>query len=51
MVCQPTLSQLLKDGLLKSDSHRSPVRIAFPLDALNILLPNLYPEAAAMTDA
>lgn len=42
-----SMSQLLKDGLLKSDSHRSEVRIGIPLDSLNILFPNLYPEAAA----
>jgi Fic family protein len=41
------LSQLLKDGLLQSDTPKGEVRIGFPLDALNILLPNLYPEAAA----
>lgn len=41
------ISQLLKDGLLVSDSHRAELRIGFPLDALNILFPNLYPEAAA----
>lgn len=42
-----SMSQLLKDGLLQSDSHRSELRIGMPLDALNILFPNLYPEAAA----
>jgi len=41
------LSQLLKDGLLVSDGPKGPVSFDFPLDALNILLPNLYPEAAA----
>lgn len=40
------LARLLKDGLLKSHSHVSVVSIGFPLDALYILLPNLYPEAA-----
>jgi len=44
------IAQLLKDGLLKSESHRSEVRIGLPLDALNILFPNLYPEAAAATN-
>jgi len=44
------LSQLLKDGLLKSESHKGAVRIAFPLDALNILFPHLYPEAAALEE-
>jgi Fic family protein len=37
---------LLKDGLLTSDSHRGLLSIAFPLDALNLLFPRLYPEAA-----
>ena len=41
------LSQLLKDGLLGSDGPKGAVWFDFPLDALNILLPNLYPEAAA----
>lgn len=40
------LGQLVKDRLLLSDGPKSPVRFNFPLDALNILLPNLYPEAA-----
>jgi hypothetical protein len=35
-----------KDGLLVSDSPKGEVGIGFPLDALHILLPNLYPEAA-----
>jgi Fic family protein len=41
------LAQLLADGLLQSDTPKGPVRIGFPLDALGVLLPNLYPEAAA----
>ena len=41
-----TLSQLLKDGLLVTDSPRGEVGIGFPLNALNILFPNLYPEAS-----
>jgi len=41
------LAQLVKDRLLLSQGPRSPVTFNFPLDALNILLPNLYPEAAA----
>ena len=44
------LSRLLTDGLLKSESHKGAVRIAFPLDALNILFPHLYPEAAALKE-
>ena len=42
------LSQLLKDKLLVSDGPKAAVAFNFPLDALNILLPNLYPEAAAV---
>ena len=45
---QRTLSQLVKDGLLVSDGPKSTVRIGFPLDALSILFPNLYPEAATV---
>ncbi len=41
------LGQLVKDRLLVSEGPKSPVTFNFPLDALNILLPNLYPEAAA----
>jgi len=40
------LSKLIGDGLLKSDTVKGPVRIGFPLDALYVLFPNLYPEAA-----
>lgn len=41
------LAQLLKDRILSSEGPKSPVTFNFPLDALHILLPNLYPEAAA----
>jgi predicted HTH transcriptional regulator len=44
-----SISRLLRDGLLKSASHKSEVHIGIPLDALNILFPNLYPEAAAIS--
>lgn len=44
------LAQLVKDKLLVSDGPKSPVTFNFPLDALNILLPNLYPEAAAINN-
>jgi predicted HTH transcriptional regulator len=43
---QRTLAQLVQDGLLVSDGPKQAVRIGFPLDALGILFPNLYPEAA-----
>ena len=44
------LAQLLKDRLLVSDNPKGPVSFNFPLDALHILLPNLYPEAATAND-
>jgi Fic family protein len=40
------LSRLIETGLVTSTSHVAPVRFAFPLDALQFLLPELYPEAA-----
>ena len=40
------VSRFLADGLLKSDGHRGELSIGFPMAALNILLPNLYPEAS-----
>jgi Fic family protein len=42
------VAQLVKDRLLVSEGPKSPVTFSFPLDALNVLLPNLYPEAAAI---
>lgn len=41
------VSRFLADSLLKSDGHRGELSIGFPMSALNILLPNLYPEASA----
>ncbi|MDP1996141.1 MAG: Fic family protein [Gallionella sp.] len=40
------LSKLIDTGLVTSEGHTAPVQIAFPLDALQFLLPELYPEAA-----
>ena len=40
------LSCLLATGLLQSDTPLGPVRFGLPLDALQFLLPELYPEAA-----
>jgi Fic family protein len=40
------LSHLFSEGLVTSPDNRGAVRIAFPLDALQILFPDLYPEAA-----
>lgn len=42
------LSRLVKDGLLVSDGPKGDVGIGFPLDALNLIFPNLYPEAATL---
>lgn len=44
------LSRLIETGLVASDGHTAPVRFAFPLDALQFLLPGLYPEAATPDD-
>ncbi|MBS0455583.1 MAG: Fic family protein [Proteobacteria bacterium] len=44
------ISRLLKDGLLASQSHRDSLRLAFPLESLSVLFPNLYPEAAAAVE-
>lgn len=43
------LAQMLADGLLISDTPKGPVRMGLPLDALGVLLPNIYPEAATST--
>ena len=32
-----------------ADYYKSELHIGIPLDALNILFPNLYPEAAAVS--
>lgn len=40
------LSHLIESGLVASEGHTAPVRFAFPLDALQFLLPELYPEAS-----
>ena len=49
-VSRALLSRLLAIGLVKSASHVSPVAFALPLDALQFLLPDLYPEAATRLD-
>lgn len=41
------ISRLISDGVLISESHKAPLAIAFPLNSLSILFPNLYPEAAS----
>jgi Fic family protein len=42
------LSKLLQSGIVISENHKAPVKLAFPLDSLQFLLPNLYPEAATL---
>lgn len=39
------LARLLATKLVVSDTARGPVRFGLPLDALHLLLPELYPEA------
>lgn len=40
-----TLSALIEKGLLKSDTAKSPVRLAFPIEVLERWFPQLYPIA------
>ena len=49
-VARSLLSHLLKNGLVKTDSALGPVRFALPLDGLQFLLPDLYPEAAGRVE-
>jgi hypothetical protein len=44
------ISKLLGDGLLLSDTSFGPVRWGLPLDSLQFLFPELYPEAATKPD-
>jgi Fic family protein len=44
------LSRMLATGLLISDTPLGPVRFGLPLDALQFLLPELYPEASTKAD-
>jgi Fic family protein len=44
------LSRLLSTGLLTSDTPLGPVRFGLPLDSLQFLFPELYPEAATSPD-
>jgi len=39
------VSQILKEGLAESDSHRAPLRIGLPTRALPFYFPNLYDES------
>ena len=38
------LRDLVSDGILGSDSPKGPVSLRFPLDAIEILFPSLFPE-------
>ncbi|MGO3131320.1 MAG: Fic family protein [Alcaligenes sp.] len=44
------MSKLLKSGLVVSDTASGPVRWGLPLDSLQFLFPELYPEAATKPD-
>lgn len=44
------ISRLLQDGLLVSDTPLGPVRWGLPLDALQILFPEFYPEVDTKRD-
>jgi Fic family protein len=48
---QGLLSRLLATGLVESDTPLGPVRLGLPLDALQFLFPDLYPEAATRPEA
>jgi Fic family protein len=39
------LSQLLAEGILGSDSQKGPVSLRFPVKALDVLFPQLFPQA------
>ena len=45
-VARSLLSHLLATGLAASEGLYAPVRFAMPLDSLQFLFPDLYPEAA-----
>jgi Fic family protein len=38
------LAAVVRDGILGSDTPKSPVSLRFPLDAVEILFPSLFPE-------
>lgn len=38
------LGQILADGILGSDSQKGPVSLRFPVKALDVLFPQLYPQ-------
>lgn len=50
-VASPSIRVLIEDGILSSPSPKGKLALEFPLDALGMLLPNLYPEAAVAPEA
>jgi len=38
------LAALVSDGILGSDTPKGPVSLRFPLDAIEVLFPSLFPE-------
>lgn len=36
------VSQMVKEGLVQSDSHKAPLRIAFPTHVLRFYFPDLF---------
>lgn len=44
------MARLLQDGLLQSDTAAGPVRWGLPLNTLQFLFPELYPEASTNPD-
>ena len=47
LTARHSLSRLLADGLLRSDSPKGDVSLGIPPDQLHLLFPNIYPEAPA----
>jgi hypothetical protein len=39
------MATLLADGMLSSDTPKGPVSSRFPLHAIELLFPSLFPEA------
>jgi hypothetical protein len=44
------LATLSDYGVLKSDTHRAPVKFTVPMKSLRFLFPKLWPEAEADFD-
>lgn len=39
------LASLVEDGILGSDTPKGPVSLRFPMKAVEVLFPRLFPEA------